>query len=70
MSGRRDSCMGEIDFFRTQINLTYRGRGYYSSRWTQCVTFFVIFFFVIGIMMRTAEFIGDMDPIEYFSLRA
>ena len=70
MSGKRDSCMGEVDFFRTQVNLTYRGRGYYSSRWGQCVTALVIFFFFIGILMRLVEFFGDMDPIEYFSLRA
>ena len=61
--------MQACDLFSTKVNLTFRGEEYYSTRWGRFVSMSVIIAFLILFLLRFIEFVGALDPVEYFSLQ-
>ena len=59
-----------FDLFSTKVSFTYQGRDSYSTNCGRVITLTVVIVFLILCTLRLTEFIGGMDPIEYFSLQA
>ena len=61
--------MKKCDLFSTQVGFTYQGEDKFSTKCGRFVTLTVVIVFLLLFSIRFIEFIGGMDPIEYFSVR-